>query len=485
MATSATTSTTNAIQALGVGSGVDTKTLAKNLVEAEAAPRRDAINKVIDKTEARISAYATINYAVKNLEAAFAALKDDSDYDSVTVRNGDTNAVEVIAGAGASAGTHAVKVVALAQSQRNASIEISDISTEDTATIPSSFYIALDTDGDGSIDANDTPVEISVSTRSPEGLVDAINSYTSSTGVTATLVDIDGDETSYKIILQGETGADNAFELWDDSAGTSTAVMDAIFPTSGTDYSLQSAQDAEVEIDGLTVYRSTNMVDDVISGITFNLLEATNVDINVGVARDIAPIKEKIQAIVTSYNDLQSILDSAADRESTVEGLGGALAGDSTERILRSTIRDLLLNTYTVSGSSYTRLSDLGVSIDRYGKLQIESEATLDDALVSSFDEVVTFLAGPDDGTDGMADTLSDELTDMTDTLGLIQTQSRSASEQLEDYEEQLAKLETRMEKLLENYTKQFAAMDALVGQTNSLRASVENSFKGMSYSRN
>jgi len=97
----------------------------------------------------------------------------------------------------------------------------------------------------------------------------------------------------------------------------------------------------------------------------------------------------------------------------------------------------------------------------------------------------VTFLAGPDDGTDGVADTISDELTDMTSTLGLIQTQSRSASERLEDYQDQLAKLEARMEKLLENYTQQFAAMDALVGQTNSLRTSVENSFKGMSYSRN
>ena len=474
MATTATTSTTNAIQALGVGSGVDTKTLAKNLVEAEAAPRREVINKYIDKTEARISAYATINYAVKTLESALAALKDDSDYDSVTVRNGDTDALEVISSSGATATTHSVTITQLARGQRNVSGSFSsDSATASGSTnIPSSVVLTV----------NGAATTVSITTQTAQGFVDAINTATDTTGVSATLVDTSGTGTSYRIVLQGETGTSNAFTLTDDSSGVTT-ITGALFADDlGID---EEPLDAEVTINGLEVTRSSNLVDDVVPGLTFNLLQATGSAINVGIARNVEPVKEKIKAIVTSYNDLQSILDSASDRESTVEGLGGALVGESTERILRSTIRELLLGTYSVSGSSYTMLSELGVSIDRYGKLQIESEATLDDALVSNFDEVVTFLAGPDDGTDGVADTISDELTDMTSTLGLIQTQSRSASERLEDYQDQLAKLEARMEKLLENYTQQFAAMDALVGQTNSLRTSVENSFKGMSYSRN
>jgi len=36
------------------------------------------------------------------------------------------------------------------------------------------------------------------------------------------------------------------------------------------------------------------------------------------------------------------------------------------------------------------------------------------------------------------------------------------------------------MTQLLARYTKQFAAMDALVGQTNSLRTSLTSSFEGM-----
>ena len=36
------------------------------------------------------------------------------------------------------------------------------------------------------------------------------------------------------------------------------------------------------------------------------------------------------------------------------------------------------------------------------------------------------------------------------------------------------------MEKLLARYTTQFAAMDSIVGQTNSLRENLKSSFDGM-----
>ena len=42
-----TTTSTNAISALGAGSGIDVKSLANNLVEAERGPRKDVIDKKI------------------------------------------------------------------------------------------------------------------------------------------------------------------------------------------------------------------------------------------------------------------------------------------------------------------------------------------------------------------------------------------------------------------------------------------------------
>ena len=48
---------TNFVSAFGAGSGVDTKSLAKSLVDAERAPKESLINRKIEKTEARISGY--------------------------------------------------------------------------------------------------------------------------------------------------------------------------------------------------------------------------------------------------------------------------------------------------------------------------------------------------------------------------------------------------------------------------------------------
>ena len=62
-----TSSTTNAISALGAGSGMDVKALATNLVEAERAPRKGVIDKKIAKSEAGISGYAAIKSALDGL----------------------------------------------------------------------------------------------------------------------------------------------------------------------------------------------------------------------------------------------------------------------------------------------------------------------------------------------------------------------------------------------------------------------------------
>jgi hypothetical protein len=43
------------MKALGSGSGIDTASLAQSLVDAEKAPRADAINENIKKSEAVVS----------------------------------------------------------------------------------------------------------------------------------------------------------------------------------------------------------------------------------------------------------------------------------------------------------------------------------------------------------------------------------------------------------------------------------------------
>ena len=82
-ATSKAASGQNVMKALGSGSGIDTASLAQSLVDAERAPRADAINKNIKKNEAIVSGYAAVKFALSAVKTAFEDLKDVSDFSSV------------------------------------------------------------------------------------------------------------------------------------------------------------------------------------------------------------------------------------------------------------------------------------------------------------------------------------------------------------------------------------------------------------------
>ena len=94
MATTAvSTSNTNIITTLGAGSGVDTKSLATSLVNAERAPKKAAIDAKITKATNNVSGYDAIKYVLGNLKTAFADLKDQSKFNSITPGNSQTIAI--------------------------------------------------------------------------------------------------------------------------------------------------------------------------------------------------------------------------------------------------------------------------------------------------------------------------------------------------------------------------------------------------------
>ena len=59
-------------------------------------------------------------------------------------------------------------------------------------------------------------------------------------------------------------------------------------------------------------------------------------------------------------------------------------------------------------------------------------------------------------------------------------SQSTNATSKISAYKLELTKLEARMTALMARYTQQFGAMDAIVGQTNSLKTGLTSTFEGM-----
>ena len=128
----------------------------------------------------------------------------------------------------------------------------------------------------------------------------------------------------------------------------------------------------------------------------------------------------------------------------------------------------------------------LGIKVDQTGVMSLD-ETKLDTALASNFDDVVKMMTGNTNGLSaysrqpaGFAGEAVRKLTKLVSPTGPIVSNSQNAETQNTKYKEQLAKLDIRMTSLLSRYTKQFAAMDSLVGSVNSQKSSLKSTFDGM-----
>jgi flagellar hook-associated protein 2 len=80
----------------------------------------------------------------------------------------------------------------------------------------------------------------------------------------------------------------------------------------------------------------------------------------------------------------------------------------------------------------------------------------------------------------GIAGDTLRKITSWLATTSPLSTQSVNAEKQNSKYAEELADLQTRMDELLARYTKQFSAMESLVGSINSQKTSLKSTFEGM-----
>ena len=573
------------ISSLGAGSGVDVASLAQNLVDAEGAPQKNAINAKITKNEARISGYSAMSFVLSQVNTAMTALKDQSSFNTLSASNTDTNAFDITAGTAAATGSHDIEVLRVAKPQRTVSSGLSSptvslnggnamnvavyvgamptvatIPGDDTATPPTrqtanvSFtalragqsvtvagltYTAtsassasevaaafsglagnattsttapkgtisgtLTAFSAGVVDptnpsqltftsttAGNTPtfamssgaslLNIPAGQDNPQGIVDAINA--SANGVTAQLVNTgDGSANPFQIILTGQQGASNTFRFAAQD-GNGNALSGLTFdPTNPTN---QVASDAQVKVDGITYTRTNNSLTDVVPGVTLSLKGLTASPASVTLTRDTTPIKDKITALVSSYNDAVSIFKEVTDPKSTLPTYGATLVGDSTVRAIKQQLRGMFTAISSTPGSSVSALWQLGISLDQSGVMSVDA-TKLDTALTNNYSDVVKTFTGNQNGVSalstgnaGIAGDAFKKLTKMLGNTGALLTQSESANTQNTKYKDDLTKLQTRLDAMLKRYQTQFSKMDSIVGGVNTQKTSLKATFDGM-----
>jgi flagellar hook-associated protein 2 len=393
------------------------------------------------------------------VQEAAQRLNDAKDFKTFAVSNSQTSAFTASSTTSARAGSNNITVSQIAQEQRS----VSNAFASETDTFSADPVTLSLTVGTG------TATEISLSTSSLQGAVTAIND--AGLGVTAEIIDTGVAGDRYRIQLIGETGAEKSFSL--------TSSNDAISFSS-----VQTATDAQLNVNGVDFTRSTNVIDNVLTGVSLSLSTVTDGTANLSISQDNNEARANIVDFVAIYNEAQRQL-----KELSNSSADGALAGDSIFRSLTSSLRSIVLGSSSSATSSISNLSDMGISVSRSGELDVD-DGKLDNALANNYADVVQMFsantddqAASSDAVAGLAGDIGKLISNATGSDSYLVSQQEALANANSTREEELSDLAERMERVEERYNRQFLAMQQIIDQMNSTRESMESSFENLPFS--
>ena len=452
---------------LGGGSGIDIFKLARDLADVETEPKKLALEASIEKTEASVSSYAAITYQIGVIKTAFQSLDDVDELAKNESISSSPNEIDFtnISGSARKA-NYDVSVSQLATSQRTLS-NVYDSASQSLAD--SSFNLSIDI-GSSSI-ANHT---VAVATATPQGVVDAINS--ANLGISASLVELGNTAGQYRVILEGSEGKEGAFSI------SSTPALGF----SLAENTLRESQNALLAFNGLSVERTSNSIDDLIEGASFQLKAVSSGSVNLSISRGEDLLKSSVKNMISAYNDMNGMLDALTDPDSSIEN-GGALSSDYTGvRYVEQQLRDALFSDSPTASGSITSFRDIGLSVEKDGQLVLD-ELKFDQAVASNYQDVTKMLTANTNnqtefsGADkGLALNVITKLDALLENNGVLSDRSENAKKAVVEYQADLATLEARMEAVYERYLAQFSAMESLVRQMNSTRDYLKDQFEMM-----
>ena len=225
-----------------------------------------------------------------------------------------------------------------------------------------------------------TDVVIDSTNNTLDGLRLAINN--SGANVKATFLNDGDSDNPLRLLLSGtQPGTDN-----------SVSVSGAITFTQ-----TQSAQNANLVIDGVSISKSSNTITDVLDGTILTLSSAGSGTITL--TSDLDTIKEKINNFVEGFNDLMLFLKDQLSLDA--EGKTTLLFGNFTVQNLQSTLRNTITSEITGVIGDFSYLSQIGIRTQSDGTLQID-DTDLTNSLATNISNVSQLFSSK--GTNSHAD---------------------------------------------------------------------------------
>ncbi len=233
--------------------------------------------------------------------------------------------------------------------------------------------------------------------------------------------------------------------------GTSTVAV------SGRNREVQAGRDAVVRIDGREITRTSNTISDAIFGVTLNLQNAEpGTQVALTVRQDVEATTKAVEKLAESYNAVRLFFEEQRD-------VSAPLYGNSDLRRVMSSFTNAL-RTEVAGNGTYGRLPTVGMTLDRYGALELDPVAFrtalgakpsevealfgfggVGDALIRAADGATSFGSG----------TISNQMRNIDSVTLSLRSKETRAQQRVETRRLQLVDQFARMENALAKVKEQ------------------------------
>lgn len=454
MAVSSATSTSN----------IDVAGIVEQLMTVENRPL-DALKAKITQQNTVISDLGVIKGKVSTFQEALRAFQDPTTFNSASASSTNTAVVGVLASNGAIKGNYSVSVNAVALATKATAGGYASATALAGIDAGAGFAITI---GTTTYNTKGTPAGTAVIGANPTvtDLKNWINALAKD--VSASVVQTTANQ--YSLMIQGtKTGINNAVTF---TGLTSPGTISTI-----------AAQDASFSIDGIAFTRNTNTVSDILSGVTLNLMKASETAQTISITKGVDVSSAAINTLVKAYNELMSSYKEMTANSSN-SSKPGTFANSPTALSFINQIKTSFAKgiSYTEGGTLKTMsLSTLGIDLQLDGTAKFNS-TSFATASANGLQDVLAL--GVAAGYIDSSNNLNTFLTAQVKTGGVLDLQIQSENNSVRNLTKRQDDLQTRLISVQNNFISQYSALNALLFQLNNTSTALTSALDALTNSQ-
>ena len=259
---------------------------------------------------------------------------------------------------------------------------------------------------------------------------------------------------------------------------------------------LQSGRDAFISVNGLSVKRSSNLITDVIPGVTINLntpvtpgtgeistlaeadtkysaLAATT--LNVAVAAGDSS-NEVFRTFVTAFNELVDFYKEQT-KAAADPAKRGTLANDPNMRSFMERLKSLYSNGIRLSDGTTLTFGSIGIVLQVDGRLEVDEgdfALAISNGLQSKLNNGVII------GYESATVNFTRYMTDSLKKDGIVSSRITNIEDEQDRLQDKIDELNQKLSLVETRYYKQYAALDALLFRLQAVNGALNSALSGL-----